>query len=62
MSTQQILEHLISNAPEDKLNIILAFTKFVLLEDTDINNSFLSEASLAKDWMSKDEDVAWENL
>ncbi len=40
MSTQQILEHLISNAPEDKLNIILAFTKFVLLEDTDINNSF----------------------
>ncbi len=40
MSTQQTLETLISNAPEDKLNIILAFAKFVLLEDTDINNSF----------------------
>ncbi len=62
MSTQQILEHLISNAPEDKLNIILAFTKFVLLEDTDINNSFLSETSLAKDWLSKEENAAWENL
>ena len=62
MSTQQILEHLISNAPEDKLNIILAFTKFVLLEDTDINNAFLSETSLAKDWLSKEENAAWENL
>lgn len=62
MSTQQTLETLISNAPEDKLNIILAFAKFVLLEDTDINNSFLSESSLAKDWMSKEKDAAWENL
>lgn len=62
MSTQQMLESLISNAPEDKLNIILAFAEFVLLKDTNINNSFLSEPSLAKDWLSKEEDVAWENL
>lgn len=62
MSTQQTLETLISNAPENKLNIILAFAKFVLLEHIDINNSFLSEASLAKDWMSKEEDATWENL
>lgn len=62
MSTQQMLENLISNAPEDKLNIILAFAEFILLDDTDVNNSYLSESSLAKDWMSKEEDAAWENL
>lgn len=62
MSTQQILENLISNAPEDKLNIILAFAEFVLLDSTDINNSFLSEPSLAEDWLTKEEDAAWENL
>lgn len=62
MSTQQMLVNLISNAPEDKLNIILAFAEFILLEGTDINNSFLSESSLAKDWLNKEEDTAWENL
>lgn len=62
MSTQQMLVNLISDAPEDKLNIILAFAEFVLLEGTDINNSFLSESSLSKDWLNKEEDTAWENL
>ena len=62
MSTQQIIENLISNAPENKLNIILAFVKFVLNEDDEINNSLLSEASLAKDWLNKEEDFAWQNL
>jgi len=62
MSTQQMLENLISDAPEDKLNIILAFAEFVLLDGTDINSSLLSEPSLAKNWLTKEEDTAWENL
>lgn len=62
MSTQQMLENLISDAPEDKLNIILAFAESVLLDGTDINSSLLSEPSLAKDWLTKEEDTAWENL
>lgn len=62
MSTKQMIEDLISHAPENKLDIILAFAKFVLLEDEEINNSFLSESSLAKDWLRDEEDSAWQNL
>ncbi len=62
MSTQQLIENLISNAPEKKLDIILAFVKFVLSEDDEINNSFLSEVSLAKDWLKEEEDAVWKNL
>lgn len=62
MSTQQLIENLISNAPEKKLDIILAFVKFVLSEDDEINNSFLSEVSLAKDWLRDEEDAVWKNL
>lgn len=62
MSTKQLIENLISNAPEDKLDTILAFIKFVLYEDNAINNSILSEASLAKDWLREEEDAAWQNL
>jgi hypothetical protein len=62
MSKQQLIEDLISRTPENKLDIILAFIKFVLYENDEINNSFLSEPSLAKDWMRMEEDAAWQNL
>ena len=62
MSTQKLIENLISNAPENKLNIILAFVKFVLCEDDETNNALLSEISLAKDWLNDEEDTAWQNL
>ncbi|MCI8490447.1 MAG: DUF2281 domain-containing protein [Lachnospiraceae bacterium] len=62
MPTQQIINELISNAPENKLDIILSFVKFVLQEDDTTNNSLLSEPSLAKDWMLAEEDDAWQNL
>lgn len=62
MSKQQLLESLISSIPENKLDIIIEFTKFILYEETAIDNSLLSEPSLAKDWLLKEEDSAWENL
>lgn len=62
MSKQQLLENLISNIPENKLDIIIEFTKFILYEESAIDNSLLSEPSLAKDWLLKEEDSAWENL
>lgn len=62
MPTQQIINDLISHAPENKLDIILSFIKFVLYEDDKINNSLLSEPSLAKDWMCAEEDDAWKDL
>ncbi len=62
MSTQQLIQQLISDAPENKLDIILAFVRFVLHEETEINNSLLSEPSLAKEWLTMEEETAWKNL
>lgn len=62
METKQMITNLISQVPESKLDTVLAFVKFILLEDENINNTFLSEPSLAKDWMSEEEDAAWQNL
>lgn len=62
MSKQQIIENLIARVPDSKLDIILAFVNFVLQADEGINNSFLSEPSLSKDWMREEEDAAWKNL
>ena len=62
MSKQQLPEHMISNVPENKLDIILVFVQFVLHEESDINNSLLSEPSLTKDWLCEEEDDAWKNL
>lgn len=62
MSKQQKLEYMISNIPDNKLDIVLAFVEFILRQDAEINNSLLSEPSLAKDWLSEEENTAWENL
>lgn len=62
METKQMIEQLLSQAPENKLDTILAFVKFVLLENEDVNNSLLSEPSLKKDWLRMEEDSAWQNL
>lgn len=62
MSKQQLLEYLIADIPESKLDIILAFVNFVLHEEPNISSSLLSEPSLAKDWLQKEEDNAWKNL
>lgn len=61
MSKRQLLENLISSIPESKLDIVIEFTKFILYEEAAIN-PLLSEPSLAKDWLLKEEDSAWENL
>ena len=53
---------MISNIPDNKLDIVLAFVEFILRQDAEINNSLLSEPSLAKDWLSEEENAAWENL
>lgn len=62
MPTQQIITDLISHAPENKLDIILSFVKFILQEDDTTNDSLLSEPSLAKDWLCPEEEEAWKDL
>ena len=62
MSKQKLIETLISDAPESKLDIILAFVKFVLYENMEVDSYLLSEPSLSKDWLLKEEDSAWQSL
>lgn len=62
MPTQQIITDLISHAPENKLDIILSFVKFILQENDTTNDFLLSEPSLAKDWMRTEEEEAWKDL
>lgn len=62
MSKKQIIENLISTAPDNKLDIILAFVKFILIENSEINFTLLSEPSLSKEWMLEEEDKAWQDL
>ena len=62
MSKQQMIENLVSTAPESKLDIILAFIKFILKDGTEPGNSILSEPALAKDWLSDEEEEAWKDL
>lgn len=62
MSKQQLIENLISTAPDNKLDIILAFVRFILRENDEINNTLLSEPSLSKDWIREEEDTAWQDL
>ncbi len=62
MSKQQIIENLISSAPDKKLDIIIAFIQFVLNENSEHSNSLLSEPSLSRDWMKEEEDTAWQDL
>lgn len=62
MSKKQIIEDLISTAPDNKLDIILAFVKFILPENSEINNTLLSEPSLSKEWMLEEENKAWQDL
>ena len=62
MSKQKLIETLISDAPESKLDIILAFIKFVLYENMEVDSYLLSEPSLSKDWLLKEEDSAWQSL
>lgn len=62
MSKKQKLENMIASIPDNELDIILAFVEFILNRETEINNSLLSEPSLAKDWLNEEENAAWENL
>ncbi len=62
MSKQQMIENLISTAPDNKLDIILAFITFILRDNKEPDSALLSEPSLSKDWMREEEDAAWQDL
>lgn len=59
---QQIIENLISDVPDSKLDTILAFITFVLHENNELDSALLSEPSPTKDWTREEDETAWQDL
>ncbi|MGD0489448.1 MAG: DUF2281 domain-containing protein [Syntrophorhabdales bacterium] len=64
MNTKEVLINEIEEVPEPLLSEVLDFVHFlkakILREKLDI--AIMSESSLGKDWLTPEEDEAWESL
>ncbi|MGD0230552.1 MAG: DUF2281 domain-containing protein [Syntrophorhabdales bacterium] len=64
MNTKEVLINEIEEVPEPLLSEVLDFVHFlkakILREKLDI--AIISESSLGRDWLSPEEDEAWQNL
>lgn len=64
MNTKEILAHEIDRIPEpllqQLLDFLLSLKSQYLQEKLEI--TMMSESSLAKDWLSQEEDEAWQDL
>lgn len=66
IAKQQVIQEIESLSPE-YFEEVLMFVGYLKSKKKIFNNTipqtaFLSEKSLAKDWLSPEEDKAWENL
>ncbi len=64
MSTKELILKEIDEAPEEFSSEVLEFIRALkIVRAIDVNEiSLLSEAALAKDWLSPEEDEAWKDL
>ncbi len=64
MSTRELIERELDVLPERLQREVYDFTRFLRLKsDGEAFNGFLaSEAVLARDWNTPEEDAAWANL
>ncbi len=66
MTTFQQIIQALENVPESQLSKILTFIELVKnQEQSDITiteSLLLSESALAKDWLSEEEEEAWQDL
>ena len=64
MTTKQQIIQSIENVPEPILTKILNFIELVKSqEQSEVTDSLLlSESTLAKDWLTKEEEQAWQDL
>ncbi len=64
MNTKEVLINEIEEVPESLLSEVLDFVHFlkakILRDKLDI--AIMSEPSLGKDWLTPEEDKAWESL
>jgi hypothetical protein len=64
MSNKDILIQEIEEIPDEKLQEIIDFVRFIKSrqQEEEIGVTLVSEPSLAKDWMKPEEDAAWSDL
>ncbi len=64
MSTRDLIEKEVANLPEPLQREVYDFVRFLRLksDDESFNGLLLSEAALAKDWNTPEEDAAWASL
>ena len=63
MNTKDLIDQELEGASPDLLNEVWALIKLRKgLTDSSIETALMSESSLAKDWLSPQEDEAWQHL
>ncbi len=64
MTKKELLINEIDHIPENLIDEIIDFVQFLKVKKMKVNleTTILSESSLSKDWLSKEEEEAWQNL
>ena len=64
MNTRDLVIHESQQMPETLLQEVLDYMRFLRTKYNleKLETAVLSESSLNKDWLSKEEDEAWQNL
>lgn len=64
MSKKERIIQELDGLPDDKLQSVLNFIRELKSEEKEerIGHAIVSEPSLAKDWLKKEEDEAWRDL
>ena len=64
MSTQELIEKEVTSLPEPLQREVYDFARFLRFkrEDESFNGLLLSEAALAREWNTPEEDAAWASL
>lgn len=59
---RELLIEEIEKIPEDLLEEVLVFVEFIKYKHDKVQTHLASEQTLSKDWLSKEEDEAWQDL
>jgi hypothetical protein len=63
MSRKELIASELERIPEELLDEVLDFVRFLRAKQSVISETaLLSEPALAKDWLTPEEDAAWKDL
>ena len=63
MSKKELIAHELDNVPEENLEALLRFVRSLTCKRAEgPSPALLAESSLAKDWLTPEEEAAWADL